>query len=357
VRAAAWMAPEVLEIVERDEPSASSGQAVVRVAACGICGSDLHSLHDGLAVRAGQVMGHEFCGEIVSAPGVAGVSAGDRVAVRPLIPCGECERCRGGELQLCEGVHGTDIGYGSPGALAERVLVPRAVVGTTLFPLPNAVDDAAGALVEPLAVALHVVGLANVGPDDVVLVIGAGTIGLAVTRLLRHRGVATLVVAEMSARRRERALRLGADQVIDPAEQDPVAAMRAITGPGGYGLGARADAVFECAGAQAALAAALKCVRQGGTIMLSGIYAGQVGVHLNRIVEKEIRVQGSVAYRDEFAAVIALMAAGVLRSEDFVSHTYPLGDVAAAFATQGDAASSLKVQVQPNASVAAAAAS
>jgi 2-desacetyl-2-hydroxyethyl bacteriochlorophyllide A dehydrogenase len=347
MRAAAWTASRMIELVERDEPSASDGEAVVQVSACGICGSDLHSFETGLAIAPGQVLGHEFCGEIVSAPGVAGVQPGDRVAVRPLIPCGACERCRHGELQLCEGVHGNDIGYGSPGAMAERVLVPKAVLGETLFRLPDHVDDAAGALVEPLAVALHVVNLAAIDPDDVVLVIGAGTIGLAVTQLVRRAGARTVAVAEMSPRRREQARGLGADVVIDPAQEDVTKAMRAITGPGGYGLGARVDAVFECAGSEAALAAALKSVRQGGRIMLSGIFGGRVSVHLDRIVEKEVRMQGSVAYRDEFGAVVDLMAEGALRSDQFVSHTFALDEVGAAFAVQRDASASLKVQIRP----------
>jgi 2-desacetyl-2-hydroxyethyl bacteriochlorophyllide A dehydrogenase len=347
MRAAAWTASRMIELVERDEPSASDGEAVVQVSACGICGSDLHSFETGLAIAPGQVLGHEFCGEIVSAPGVAGVRPGDRVAVRPLIPCGACERCRAGELQLCEGVHGNDIGYGSPGAMAERVLVPKAVLGETLFRLPDQVDDAAGALVEPLAVALHVVNLARIEADDVVLVLGAGPIGLAVTRLARLAGARTVAVAEMSPRRREQARAVGADLVIDPAEEDVTKAMRAITGPGGYGLGARVDVVFECAGSEAALATALKSVRQGGRIMLSGIFGGRVSVHLDRIVEKEVRMQGSVAYRDEFGAVVDLLAEGTLRSDQFVSHTFGLDEVGEAFAIQQDASASLKVQIRP----------
>jgi 2-desacetyl-2-hydroxyethyl bacteriochlorophyllide A dehydrogenase len=347
VRAAAWTAPEKLELVDKEEPVAADGQAVVAVAACGICGSDLHSYREGLAVKPGRVLGHEFCGEILAAPGVGELAIGDRVAVRPLLPCGVCERCQEGQLQLCEGAHESDIGYGSPGAFAERVLVPHAVVGETIFPIPPNVDDAAGALVEPLAVALHAVTVAAPKADDVVLVAGAGTIGLGVTRLLRLAGVGTIVVAEISEHRRRRAVALGADIVLDPSAEDVTKAIRSITGPGAYGLGARADLVFECAGAQAALATALKSVRQGGTIVLSGIYGREVGAHLDRIVEKELRVQGAVAYNNEFSAVIEHLASGALDPDDFVSHTYALEQITEAFETQMDAARSLKVQVRP----------
>jgi 2-desacetyl-2-hydroxyethyl bacteriochlorophyllide A dehydrogenase len=348
VRAAAWIAPEHLSIVEREEPVADEGQAVVAVSACGVCGSDLHSYRHGLAVRPGNVLGHEFCGEVLSAPGVDGLTPGDRVTVRPLMPCGSCARCRAGELQLCEGAHESDIGYGSPGAFAQQVLVPRAAVGETVFVLPARVDDSAGALVEPLAVALHAVRLARVEPDDVVLVLGTGMIGLAVTRLLRLTCRAgTIFAAELSLLRRGRALALGADRVVDPATEDVTAVMRSVTGAGAYGLGARVDVVFECSGSPAALATGLKCVRTGGTIVLSGIYGCEVGVRLDRIVEKELRVQGAVAYRDEFATVIEYLADGRLRADEFVSDTFELDDVGAAFAAQMDPERSIKVQVRP----------
>jgi 2-desacetyl-2-hydroxyethyl bacteriochlorophyllide A dehydrogenase len=348
VRAAAWIARDQLEIVEREEPVAAGGQAVVAVSACGVCGSDLHSYRHGLAVRPGNVLGHEFCGEVLEAPGVEGVGRGDRVTVRPLMPCGECERCRVGELQLCEGAHESDIGYGSPGAFAQRVLVPRAALGETVFVLPTQVDDSAGALVEPLAVALHAVRLARVEPDDVVLVLGTGMIGLGVTRLLRLTGGGGVIfAAELSGLRRGRALALGADRVLDPATEDVTSVMRSFTGAGAYGRGARVDVVFECSGSPAALATALKCVRTGGTIVLSGIFGGEVGVRLDRVVEKELRVQGAVAYRDEFTTVIEYLAEGRLRADEFVSHTFGLDDIGAAFAAQTDPERSIKVQVRP----------
>ena len=210
MRAAVWFGPGELRVVDREAPEAAPGQAVVEVAACGVCGSDLHSFAHGLAVKPGNVLGHEFSGRVVEAPGVEGLAVGDRVTVRPLLPCGECDRCRAGRLQLCEGRRDRDIGYGSPGAFAERVLVPDAIVGRTVFRLPDAVDDVAGALVEPVAVALHAVGVARAGSDDVVLVSGAGTIGLTVTALLaarRRRHARGRRAVRPAARRSRRARR------------------------------------------------------------------------------------------------------------------------------------------------------
>jgi 2-desacetyl-2-hydroxyethyl bacteriochlorophyllide A dehydrogenase len=347
IRAVEWRGPEALALVDREAPEAAAGQAVVAVAHCGICGSDLHSYRDGLAATPGQVLGHEFSGTVLEAPDVEGLAPGDRVAVRPLIPCGRCRRCRAGEPNLCEAGAGDNIGYGSPGAFAERVLVPRAALGETVFRLPAEVGDRAGALVEPLAVALHAVRVGAVGPEDVVLVLGAGMIGLGVTRLLRLAGVGRLVVADLSPLRRERALALGADRTIDPRAEDVTKAMREITGPGGFGLGAAVDVVFECAGVEETLAHALKSARQGGTLVLTAVYAGAVTIHPDRIVEKELAVRGAFAYRDEFPAVIELLASGAVDPDEFVSHSFGLDDVELAFRTQMDTARSIKVLVTP----------
>jgi L-idonate 5-dehydrogenase len=144
-------------------------------------------------------------------------------------------------------------------------------------------------------------------------------------------------------------LALGADLALDPTEDDVTAVMRTLTGPGAYGLGARVDVVFECSGAAPALATALKSVRTGGTVVLAGLSGSEIAVNIDRVVVKELRLQGTSAYRDEFATVIERLASGVLRSEDFVSHTYPLEEITAAFHTQMDPLRSVKVQVRPGA--------
>src|SRR4051812_2744806 len=167
MRAAQWVEPERLDVADVDEPSPADGQALVQVSECGICGSDLSSFKGGLGTRPGQVLGHEFSGRVLAAPGVEGLSDGDRVTVRPLTPCGECDRCLAGDVHLCEAGRGLDIGYGVSGAFADRVLVPRALVGRTIFKLPDTVSDRAGALVEPLAVALRAARLGEPKTGDV----------------------------------------------------------------------------------------------------------------------------------------------------------------------------------------------
>jgi 2-desacetyl-2-hydroxyethyl bacteriochlorophyllide A dehydrogenase len=347
MRAVTWNAPERLELVDADEPVAGPGQAVVEIATCGICGSDLHAYSHGFAARPGQVLGHEFSGVVVAAPDVDGLATGDRVTVRPLIPCGACDRCLAGDPQLCEAGGGQNIGYASPGAFAERVLVPRAVVGETIFPLPPGVDDRGGALVEPLAVGLRAVRLGGDVTGRTVLVVGAGMIGLAATRFLRLAGAGTIVVADPAPLRRQAALDVGADVVVDPLQRSTLAALREITGPGAGGRGARADVAIDCAGVASGFADAVSGLRGGGTLVLAAIYARKIDFSPDRITEKELVVRGSFAYRDEFPAVIAAIAAGDVEPARFVSHSFALDDIEDAFRTQLDKDSSLKVMVTP----------
>jgi 2-desacetyl-2-hydroxyethyl bacteriochlorophyllide A dehydrogenase len=347
MRAVQWNAPESLEFVDLAEPHADDGQVVVEVATCGICGSDLHSYSHGIAAEPGQVLGHEFSGRVVEAPGVEGIAEGDRVTVRPLLPCGECDRCREGHIHLCESGHATNIGYGLRGAFAERVLVPRAIPGQTIFRLPDAIADQGGALVEPLSVGLRVVRQAGELGETVTLVIGAGMIGLAATRFAKLRNPGTLIVADPSPVRRAAAEKLGADVTIDPIATKITDVVREITGPGGYGLGARADVVIDCAGSGAAFAEGLKSVRHGGVMALTAMYNSKIEVNPSRIVEKELTIRGSFAYNDEFQMVIDAIEAGDVDPTLFVSHEFALEEFERAFRTQLDRDVSLKVMLTP----------
>jgi 2-desacetyl-2-hydroxyethyl bacteriochlorophyllide A dehydrogenase len=332
-----WRAPGQLRMVERPDPVAGTGQAVVEVASCGICGTDLHSYSRGLAARPGQVLGHEFSGRVLSAPGVSGIRVGDRVAVRPLLPCGECPGCRDSQPQRCEQSAG--IGYGLDGAFAEKVLIPRAVAGQTLFALPEAVDWRSGALAEPLAVGLHAIDRAEVNTGDVVLVLGTGMIGLGIVALLHARGVERIVAADLSALRRDRARLAGAAAVIDAGAGDALSQSS--------GRRVRADVVLDCAGSPRALEAGLRALRPGGKLVLVAAYGQQVPTTLDRVIGKEITLIGSMAYRDEFPAAIRLLGDGTLDADLFVSHTFGLEAIDEAFRTQADPHRALKVLVQP----------
>jgi (R,R)-butanediol dehydrogenase / meso-butanediol dehydrogenase / diacetyl reductase len=352
MRAAAWLAPGQIETVGRPRPRAEPGQAVIAVAACGICGSDLHSFDSGFAARPGQVLGHELSGVVVEAPQVEGLEPGARVVVRPLIPCGECDTCGRGEPQLCTQGLAQSIGYGSDGGFAEYVLVPRAEVGLTVFPLPDSVDDRAAALVEPLAVALHAVGRAPRVQGAEALVLGAGTIGLGVAAFLRLGGVASVTVVDPSPLRLEAAMKIGADAVIDPgadesdraagpSARDPDAPAAPTDGP------ESADLVFECAGAAGTISTAIRAVRPGGAIIVSALFGRRVQFSPDRLTAKEALLIGAFGYRDEFPAVIDALASSAIDAEHLISHELPLERIADAFRLQADPAASLKVLVRP----------
>ena len=249
-------------------------------------------------------------------------------------------------MHLCEAGRGLDIGYGVSGAFADRVLVPRALVGQTIFKLPDTVSDRAGALVEPLAVALRATRLGEPAPGDVAVVFGLGIIGLGAVHWLKSMGASTVVAADPSELRRERARELGADVVVDPVSESTVAAVAEITGPGLYGAGARADVVLECSGAPPAFADAIRVARSGATLVIAALYKHKVEFRPDWLVEKELTVRGSFGYRDEFPAVIAELERGRIDADGLISHTFPLERIQEAFAG-ANAAKSLKVTVVP----------
>jgi 2-desacetyl-2-hydroxyethyl bacteriochlorophyllide A dehydrogenase len=347
MRAVQWNAPETLSGVELPAPHARDGEVVIEVAHCGICGSDLHSFKSGFAARPGQVLGHEFCGTVVEALGVDGITVGDRVTARPLIPCGRCPSCLAGETQLCDVGVSQGIGYGLRGAFAERVLVPHAVLDRTLFALPDEVGDRAGALVEPLAVGLHAIGQAEASAGELVVVLGAGPIGLAVLIFLGLAGVEGVIVADPSALRRDAARRLGAALTVDPASESTIDAVAAVTGRGASSASARADVVIDCAGVPAAFEDALRLARPGGRVVLCAMYGRKVEMRPDRLTSNELTLRGSVGYRDEFPAVIAALAKGNVDANTLVSHELPLERIDEAFRIQADPAVSLKVLVTP----------
>jgi threonine dehydrogenase-like Zn-dependent dehydrogenase len=348
MRAARWLDSERLEVFEADEPVLISDRdVIVGVAACGVCGSDLESWRHGSNVSPGTVMGHELGGTVLAAGSASEVRVGAVVAVRPLRACGSCPQCERGQQQLCERSLEQGLGYGLPGGFAQRVRVPDAVLGRDILLLPDSLDPALGALVEPLAVSLRGVDRAQVAPGDVVVVMGLGQIGLGAVAMAVARGAAHVIGVDPSARRREAAGRLGASTVVDPLEEKVDVVVRGITGPGAYGLGAAADVVIECSGVPSSFSAGVKSLRPGGRVALIAHSREPFTIKSGRLVEKEVTVFGSFAYDDEMQQVADLIAAGSIDLPAFVSHRMSLNDIEAAFRSQADAATSLKVLVQP----------
>jgi threonine dehydrogenase-like Zn-dependent dehydrogenase len=331
MRRAVWTA-EGLEVVEREPGPLAPGWVRLRVEACGICGSDLHFWHGHLRRPLGTSPGHELAGTVVDGPaGLADV----RYAVSPNLACGACEFCRSARSNLCnEG--GPGLGLGRDGGLAELVDAPLA----NLAPVPDGVDGVTASLTEPLAVTVRGVGLAGVGPDSTVLVLGAGTIGLCAALVARDRA-STVAIAARHPHQRAAAEAIGVTVL---AEDEAVA----------WGKEHRPDVVIESVGGVAdTLGDAIRVVRRGGRIVLLGTFSERKAVDLQRLMMKEVALLGSFCYgggdrEPEFATAARLTGRWREELAALTTHRFGLDEVATAFGTAGDKASgAIKVTLVP----------
>lgn len=329
MRAVAVAPKRTLEVRDVPDPEPGAGEVAVRVAACGICGSDLHMLPSGVLAE-GAIMGHELAGTVAAVgAGVDGWSEGDRVCVYPMPPID------GLDLTL---LMAGAIGLGAnDGAYAELMRCPAEM----LRPVPDDVELAHGALAEPLAVALHGIDIAGAQPGDRVCVLGCGPIGAMVIVALRGRGFDGIVAIEPNEERRELARRLGAATALglDGVHEAVVEA---------FG-GALPDAVIECAGNVAAPALAVELIAPEGTIALVGMLAEPVPISQLSVMLKEVSLRGSFAYRPpNFEEALAMIAAGRVPASDLITSRVGLDGVAAAFEellTPGT--SELKILIEP----------
>jgi (R,R)-butanediol dehydrogenase/meso-butanediol dehydrogenase/diacetyl reductase len=314
------------------DPTPGEGQIVVRVGRCGICGSDLHMTEDAAyGCQHGDVLGHEFAGEVVGlGKGTQGCKAGDLVSVIPLRSCGHCEHCRKGEVQWCEqfGLQG--------GGYAEYALTrPNQCIR-----LPAGVSLADGAIVEPLAVALHGINLSGLQKGDNVLVLGAGPIGLAVAFWARQMGAANVAVQDIAEFQKSRALEMGADLfVVDPA--DPV-------GSAERALGGKADIVFECVGVPGLIAQAVEQVRPRGTILLLGLCTKPDTFNSFAMLSKEVRLVTSAFFTvPEYRASLDALAEGAIEPRLLVTDTIALADTPEVFESLKRRTQQCKVLIAP----------
>ena len=344
MRAAVFHGVRNLQVEDVAAPQAGPNDVVVAVSVCGICGSDLHSYLEGAFVAPGQVMGHEFVGTVVEAgSAVTGVAVGDRVTASPLVPCNQCPRCREGRFNLCATVWTQSIAYGRPGAFAELVRIPDPVVGQNIFVLGDDVSDDAGALTEPLAVAVHAVKLAEPVAGVTAVVLGLGTIGQQVVQVLRARGARRIIGLDLSPLRLEAAGGLGAEAIDSAGGVDEALASVLAEGE-------EIDVVFECSGVPALANAALEQVRSGGTIVVLALYDDPITFNPTVLVQKEVRFQGSIAYTGEdFADAVDLLRTGAAQATPLITQRESLDDIGQAFEVQLQKNRSLKVVVVPNA--------
>ncbi|MBU3028783.1 2,3-butanediol dehydrogenase [Paracoccus marinaquae] len=330
MKVARWHAARDIRVEEVDEPSPGPGQVKIKVAWTGICGSDLHEYlagpifipvdqsHPLSQGKAPITMGHEFCGTVTElGEGVDGLAVGDRVAIEPIFACGDCAACRDGKYNLCEnlGFVGLSGGYGG---FAAHSVVPARMV----HKMPDGLSMEQGALVEPAAVALHAVRLSQIKAGDKAAVFGAGPIGLLVVEALRVAGASEIHVVEPSDIRRARALELGATSAIDPRDSDAVAVIRAATGTGVH-------VAFEVTGVPAVLPQCVDATTHEGQVLIVSIWEGEAAIQPNYLVLKERQLKGTIAYRNIYPAVMALMEQGYFSAERLVTKRIGLDDIVA----------------------------
>jgi len=341
----AWVlhAARDLRLENRTLPSASPGAVVIRVARAGICGSDLHYYGEGRAgafvPKAPFVLGHEFAGEVVELGADAeGLSVGDRVAVDPTIPCRRCAPCRHGRSNLCLKMRTFGSASSFPhldGGFQEYVAVPV----LNCLRLPDSVDDAEGALMEPLAVAAQAIARAGGVAGLNVLITGAGTIGQCILTVARAFGAARVALTDPDPFARSFALDHGADLAADPSQPD-ADSLLARQAPDGF------DIAFEASGSPQALALAIRVCARGGTVVQIGTLPAECTVPANLVMSRELAFIGSFRYVNVFEKVLDLLVGGRISAGHIVTSVLPLEDLPAAVEKAAGAGNVMKVQVR-----------
>jgi L-iditol 2-dehydrogenase len=308
-----------LEIADLPVPSPGTDEVLVRVEACGICGSDVHG-YDGSSGRRIPpiVMGHEAAGTVAAVgEGVEGYAVGDRVTFDSTVYCGRCAFCKRGLFNLCDNrqVIGVSCGdYRRHGAFAEYVAVPQRI----LYHLPANLSFTKAAMLEAASVALHAVRVSEAKGGETALVIGAGMIGLLTLQAARAAGCARVLIADVDATRLNLAKQVGADEVLHASGVELVAKVLDLTS------GCGVDLAYEAVGRNETVTAAIDCARKGGTVTLIGNIQPEVTLPLQRVVTKQIRLQGSCASAGEYPQAIELIAGGKIQVGPLITAIAPL---------------------------------
>ncbi|MEV6046249.1 zinc-dependent alcohol dehydrogenase family protein [Streptomyces xanthochromogenes] len=329
MKAAVISSPGVVTIETVDDPVPGPREVVIQVAACGLCGTDLHILQGEFAPSLPVVPGHEFAGEVVGVgTEVHGLSLGDRVAVDPSLYCNECHYCRIGRNNLCERY--AAIGVTTGGAAAEFAVAPAA----NCVRLPDRIRTEDAALIEPLSCAVRGYDVLRSALASHVLIYGSGTMGLMMMELAKRTGAATVDIVDINPERLATARQLGCAHAVGSADE--------IERPRGW------DVVVDATGSERAIQDALGRVARGGTYLQFGVadYAARATIEPYRIYNQEITITGSMAVLHSYERAAELFAAGLLDPDVFISHRFPLTDYAAALA-QFQAGRGRKILVTP----------
>jgi len=308
------------------EPAVGPDDVLIRVKACGICGSDVHGTDGSTGRRIPPiVMGHEASGVIAeTGANVADWQSGDRVTFDSTIYCSACRFCRRGQINLCDNRKVLGVSceeYRQNGAFAEYVAVPQHIV----YRLPEELSFERAAMVEAVSIAVHAVERTKVALGDSALVVGAGTIGLLVVQALRAAGCGPIVAVDLDQDRLDLACKLGADCGLRADTTDVASQARGLCG------GPGANVAFEVVGLEETLQTALAGLRKGGSLTLIGNLARTVALPLQEVVTKELSLHGSCASCGEYPACLDLIARGAIRVDELISAVAPLSEGASWF--------------------------
>jgi L-iditol 2-dehydrogenase len=315
-----------LEVADVPDPVIGPDDVLVRVRACGICGSDVHGF-DGSSGRRHPplIMGHEAAGEVARAgANVTDLEPGARVTFDSTVYCGRCAFCLRGDVNLCDDRQVVGVAppeYTRHGAFAEYVAVPRRIV----YRLPDTFPFEHAALIEAVSIGVHAVAITPVRLGDTAVVVGVGMIGSVTLQAARAAGCARIIAVDVEDAKLERARTIGATDVINPTSTDVAAAVRAMTG------GRGADVAFECVGYTEPVATAIHAVRKGGMVTLVGNLAPNIDIPLQYVVTRQIRLQGSCASNGEYPQCIDLMTRGIVQVAPLISAVAPLSEGASWF--------------------------
>jgi L-iditol 2-dehydrogenase len=332
-----------LELVDLPTPEIGPNDVLIRVKACGICGSDVHGFDGSTGRRIPPiVMGHEAAGLIHSVgANVKGYQIGDRVTFDSTVSCGYCFFCTRGEINLCDNrqVLGVSCGeFRRHGAFAEFVSVPQNI----LYRLPDSLPFEHAALIEAVSIGVHAVNITPIELGATAVIVGSGMIGLLTLQAARLAGCSRIIAVDLDDNKLEVARQLGADFTLNPKTVDVPARVFELTN--GHG----ADVAIECVGAASPIKTAILSVKKGGSVTLVGNISPTVEIPLQSVVSRQIRLQGSCASNGEYPACIDLLARGAIKVDPIISALAPLEEGAEWFEKlYANNSNLMKVVLQP----------
>lgn len=315
-------APGKIEFREIETPVPKAGEVLIRIMKIGVCGSDIHVWHGKHPFTSYPVtQGHEVSGEIAAlGAGVENLEVGQKVTIQPQVVCGKCYPCRHGKYNLCETLK--VMGFQTTGVASEYFAVNAAKV----TPLPQEMSFDEGAMIEPLAVAVHAVRKFGDMQGMRVAVLGAGPIGILVAQAAKGMGAESVLITDISDLRLEKARQCGVDFCVNTREADFGEALVSSFGPD------KADVIYDCAGNNVTMGQAIRCARKGSTIILVAVFAGMAEVDLAVLNDHELDLNTTMMYRNEdYLEAIELVRAGKVDLKPLISKHFAFRDYAEAY--------------------------